>query len=375
MRDRGHEVKVLAGHPHYPEPIWGKPFFPYRETRDGIPVLRLPIWPGRGGPIQRIRKDASFVAILAAAAPFVGTADAIVALSPSFPALLPTMVNARLRRIPWFLWLQDILPDAATSTGLLDETARTVKAARVLERAAYRSAARVVAISETFRHNLNAKGVPDDRVVRIFNPASRSVRSEPRSVASIDHKLVLNMGNVGLSQNLDKIVQAFEASPEIERAGVKLVIAGDGIAGQDVRDSIRTDRVEITGILSQQQLDFYIERAAIGLVTQRPRDHDFNVPSKLMNFMGAGMPVVASVDANSEVARILEESGGGWVTDSSNVEEQLSSALLRALSDTKERERRGAAALEFAQRNFDPALIAERFEKVLVDTLSRTSRR
>jgi hypothetical protein len=30
-----------------------------------------------------------------------------------------------------------------------------------------------------------------------------------------------------------------------------------------------------------------------------------------MNFMGAGVTVLASVDANSEVARILTQSGGG----------------------------------------------------------------
>jgi Glycosyl transferase 4-like domain len=65
------------------------------------------------------------------------------------------------------LWLQDLLPDEATVTGLLDENKPAVKAARRLERATSRSAARVVAISETFRDNLCARGVPHDQVARI----------------------------------------------------------------------------------------------------------------------------------------------------------------------------------------------------------------
>jgi colanic acid biosynthesis glycosyl transferase WcaI len=369
MRDRGHQISVVAAHPHYPEPIWGTRLLPYREVRDGIPVLRLPIWAGRLSLGERLRQEASFVVALIAAAPFLGRPDVIVAVSPSFPALLPAMVSAKARRTPWVLWLQDLLPDAATVTGLLDENKLTVRTARRLERAAYRSAARVVAISESFRDNLRARGVPRDHVVRVFNPASRPVRTEPRDVDLVDGKLALNMGNIGRSQDLATIVRAFEGSPDLERAGARLVMAGDGVAGQEVRATIGTDRVEVTGILTSEQLGRYLERAAIGVVTQRPRDHDFNVPSKLMNFMGAGVPVLASVDANSEVARILTESGGGWLTDSSQVEDQFAPALLEALTNVEERERRGAAALEFAARNFDAPQIAERFEDVLLGAL------
>jgi colanic acid biosynthesis glycosyl transferase WcaI len=369
MRDRGHEISVVSAHPHYPEPKWGTRRLPYRDVRDGIPVLRLPIWPGRQSIGERLRQEASFVGALIAAAPFLGTPDVIVAVSPSFPALLPAMVSAKVRRTPWVLWLQDLLPDGATVTGLLDEDKLAVKAARGLERAAYRSAARVVAISETFRDNLYARGVPRDHVVRIFNPASRPVRTEPRDVGFVDGKLALNMGNIGRSQNLATIVRAFEGSPDLESAGARFVMAGDGVAGEAVRATIGTERVEVTGILTSEELGRYIERAAIGVVTQRPRDHDFNVPSKLMNFMGAGVPVLASVDSNSEVARILSESGGGWLTDSSQVEDQFAPALLEALTNPEERERRGAAALDFARRNFDAARIAERFEDVLLGTL------
>src|SRR5207237_3915715 len=39
LRERGHELEVVAAHPHYPEPRWGTRAVPYREVRDGIQVL------------------------------------------------------------------------------------------------------------------------------------------------------------------------------------------------------------------------------------------------------------------------------------------------------------------------------------------------
>ena len=114
------------------------------------------------------------MASLALAAPFTGRPDVRVAVSPCFPALLPTMVSAKARGIPWALWLQDILPDGAATTGLV-KAGPLLSAARMLEASAYRSASRVIVISEAFRRNLQDKGVPSSKIATIYNPAARSV--------------------------------------------------------------------------------------------------------------------------------------------------------------------------------------------------------
>ena len=82
----------------------------------------------RCGWVERPRpngfvQEAAFTSALAIAAPTLSTPDVVVAVSPSFPALVPAMVNARARRMPWVLWLQDILPAGATATGILEDGA------------------------------------------------------------------------------------------------------------------------------------------------------------------------------------------------------------------------------------------------------------
>ena len=80
---------------------------------------------------------------------------------------------------------------------------------------------------------------------------------------------------------------------------------------------IRTDRVEMPGLLLDE-LENEMEQATIGLVPQRPDVDEFNLPSKLMNLMSGGVPVLASVNPHSEVARIVQESGAGWVVDAAD---------------------------------------------------------
>ena len=159
LREHGHHIDVVAAHPHYPAPIWGSRRRPYREVVDGVPVLRLPLWIGHDSARQRVRQEIAHSAWLGAALPALGRPDVIVAVSPSFPALLPTMIDARTKGVPWTLWLQDILPDGAATTGLI-RSGPLLTALRGLERIAYRSADRIFVISDAFQRNLVEKGVP-----------------------------------------------------------------------------------------------------------------------------------------------------------------------------------------------------------------------
>jgi colanic acid biosynthesis glycosyl transferase WcaI len=368
MAARGHDVEVVAAHPHYPPDVWPQRLRPYREKRDGIRVLRLPLWIGHGTGFQRIREEFTYAVSAAAAAPFARRPDVIVAVSPAFLALAPTMVNAGIRRRPWVLWLQDILPDAAATTGLVG-SGIAVHAARALERAAYRSAARIVVISDTFSENLRRKGVRPGRMTRIYNPATLDFGRTAIPVQS--RARILYMGNMGYSQGLADLVRGFQATDAVRVA--KLVIVGHGELAGEVRDAITSESVSMLGLVDRERLDAELRRASLGLVSQRADIEEFNVPSKLMTLMARGIPVLANVSPRSETARIVSVSGGGWVSDSGqphSFAEVLSMALR-----SNELETRGKNASVFAQTHFDPAVFAERFEKVLADVAGRAQSR
>lgn len=364
MRTMGHEVEVVAAFPHYPDPIWDHPRRPYRERIDGIGVTRLPLWVGRASAAQRIRQELSFAAAQSAAIPFLGTPDVLVAVSPSFPALLPALVNARLRGIPWILWLHDVLPDGATATGLVEDAGAVVRAARRLERLAYREASRIVVLSQAFVRNLEAKGVPSDKIELIYDPATRRPQGEGAVSAGANGGCrLLSMGNIGFSQDLAGLVRAFEADPEAN-PDVELVIAGSGVAAPEVAEQVRTGRVRMTGLLSSDELERELRGATVAVVSQKHGGEEFNIPSKLMNFMSYGLPVLAFVDTESEVARIVGASRGGWIVDNAD-SSGFAQAVRWATASRGEIARRGDAAREYAERNFSVEGFARSFDAVL----------
>lgn len=372
LRELGHEVEVVAAHPHYPEPRWGTRRLPYRELRDGIKVLRLPLWVGRGSTRERYRQELTFMAAQSAAAPFVGSPDVLVSTSPCFPALAPAIVNARTRRLPWVLWLHDLLPDGATATGLIDEAGVVLKLARRLESAAYETADRIVVLSRAFTANLVNKHVPADRIELIYDPATRVPRVPARPGAGSGPLRVLSMGNIGHSQGLTALVAAFEASPEMADTAT-LVITGTGVAADEARAQLHTGRVQMLGVVDDDRLERELAQADVALVTQRYLGSEFNIPSKLMNFMAYGLPVLAAVHPDGEVARLVREAGAGWVVDSSDPD-AFPRELARLHHCRDELARRGAAARRYAQEHFTQAGFAQRFERTLTEVVQARAR-
>ena len=361
LRDRGHHVDVVAAHPHYPEPRWGTRVMPYREVRDGIPVLRLPLWIGRASAAERYRQELTFLAAQSAATPFLSRPDVLVSASPSFPALLPAVVNARARKIPWVLWLHDLLPDGATATGLVDEGGTVINLARRLEREAYSAADRIVVLSRAFTNNLLGKGVPREKVELIYDPATRTPRTLAAPGAGGGPLRILSMGNIGHSQGLTSLVQAFERHPEIN---ARLIITGTGVAADEAHAEIRTDRVEMLGMVEDKRLEHELQQADVAFVSQRFDGSEFNIPSKLMNFMAYRLPVLAAVNPAGEVARIVEESRGGWIVDSSDPD-AFPRNVARLLQARDELAARASDARAFAEARFTQEGFSARFEQTL----------
>ena len=368
LRDRGHHVEVVAAHPHYPEPIWGSRLLPYREVRNDIPVLRLPLWIGRDTAMERYRQELSFMGAQFAALPMLSSPDVLVSASPSFPALFPAIVNARARRTPWVLWLHDILPDGAASSGIVDEGSLVIRASRRLESAAYRHADRIVVLSQAFTDNLTGKGVPEGKIELIYDPATRVPQSEPPFESQAESPRLLSMGNIGYSQGLAPLVAAFECSDALTDTPVRFVITGNGMAAEDTRSEIASDRVEMLGVVDDERLERELQSATIAFVSQQHEGAEFNIPSKIMNFMAYGLPILAAVNPGGEVARIVEQAGAGWMVDSSDPDSfpRKLAEILRAPSEIAAR---GRAAYQYAQRHFTQAGFAERFDDSLSEVI------
>lgn len=381
LLERGWEVDVVANHPHYPDPRWGTRRRPYRQRRGEMSIVRLPLLVGRDTSKQRLMQEASIATSYMAAVPALGPPllpkpDVMVVVSPPFPALAAAVAAGRLRGVPWVYWMHDLLPDGAVSTGLVDEESAVIRASRMLERAVYRECASIAVLSHAFSQNLLAKGVPPEKIELIYDPATRAfpdLDSIERPLAAGDEIRILSMGNIGLTQGLAPLVAAFERSPEMARLNVKLVITGNGVAADDVAAEIRSDRVEYLGLVSDERLERELTSAEIAFVSQSYTGAEFNLPSKLMNFMAYGLPVIAAVNPAGETARLVREAGAGWVADSS-APDLFPQAVVSAVGDAEERRRRAKAARAYAERSFSVDAFGDAFDGLLGQVAGRSRR-
>ena len=65
--------------------------------------------------------------------------------------------------------LQDIFPDSLAGTGLAKKGGLLWKIGRVIENFTYRNADKIIVISEDFKRNIMAKGVPEEKIVVVYN--------------------------------------------------------------------------------------------------------------------------------------------------------------------------------------------------------------
>ena len=133
----GHEVQVLTGFPNYPG---GHAYDGYqvkffqRETMDGIPVLRVPLYPSHDKSVfRRSLNYLSFAASAASIGAALGKpADVMYVYHPPGSIGLPAILISKLRHIPFVYDIQDLWPDTVAATGMVDSRVVLQLLARIM---------------------------------------------------------------------------------------------------------------------------------------------------------------------------------------------------------------------------------------------------
>jgi len=101
----------------------------------------------------------------------------------------------------------------------------------------------------------------------------------------------------------------------------------------------------------------------ICLVTQQHAVSGIVFPSKIVTYLAAGRPIVASVNTDCEVARITRESRAGKVVEAENPE-----ALLAAIHDLRSEDlhKVGQNAREYANLRWSSARVLGNLEQSLM---------
>ena len=229
-----------------------------------------------------------------------------------------------LKRKPTIYNVQDIFPDSLVGTGLTHEGSLIWKIGRMVEKITYRYADKIIVISEDFKKNIMAKGVPEDKIVVIYNWVDQNkVVDVPREenklfdVYGLDRSkfYITYNGNIGLTQNMDMLLDVAKELQE-EYEDIHFVLVGHGAYLDEVKRKVADQQLENVHLLPFQPYEDISHVFSLGdasLVISKPGVGANSVPSKTWSIMSASRPVLANFDEN-ELKTIIENNHCGIFT-------------------------------------------------------------
>ena len=377
---RGHRLHVVTSLPWYRhhaiEPGWEGRLVRHEDTPWGRLTRVHPFPTDKGNIPARALAFGGFTALAAVA----GLAsrfrpDAVLAMSPPLTLGAAGWLVAKRHRVPFVFNIQDVFPDVAVEVGAITDR-RVIAVASWLERETYLRADAVTVLSDDLADNVAAKiagrrGVAGRREkVRVIPNFIDTdwIRPGPKENAyRREHGLegktvVMYAGNVGFSQSLDLVLAA--ATHLAHDPQVAFVINGGGSARPVLeRAAAGLPNVRFVDMAPKARLPEVAAAADIHVVPLRTGLARSSVPSKLYTILAAGRPVVASVDAGTEVARTVEAAGAGLAVPPDDPE-AFTKAVERLIGAPEEAEAMGAAGRRFVEGWASPAAVAESYERL-----------
>ncbi len=248
------------------------------------------------------------------------------ASTPPIQGMLSALTAKRLskkygRHVPFVFNLQDIFPDSLVNASMTHKGSLLWKIGRKIEDYTYRSADRIIVISEGFKKNIMEKGVPEEKIVIVPNWVNtESVHPVAREDNILFDRYGLDKskfyicysGNIGHSQNIGLLVDV-ASRLEKELPEARFVLLGEGAAKEELEKSVSEKGLKNMILLPYQpyeEISHVFSLGDAGLIISKPGIGGSSVPSKTWSIMAAERPVLASFD-EGELTELISGEGCG----------------------------------------------------------------
>lgn len=269
--------------------------------------------------------------------------DVIIGSSPHPFAALAAWRQARRFKVPFWLELRDLWPQALVDMGGFGESHPAVRAMRLLERFLYRKAAKIIILAEGSRDYLVAMGVPEEKIFFLPNgvrlsdfpalgggarqarggggddagdegAAGKEQRAQARQRYGMEGFTVVYTGAHGPANALETVLGAAQVLREGNHHDICFLLVGDGPAKADLRrvaGDRRLENVRFLDPVPKAEIPDLLAAADAAVITLRDVSaFAYAVsPNKLFDYLAAGRPVLAAIPG--AMAEMVARAGAG----------------------------------------------------------------
>jgi glycosyltransferase involved in cell wall biosynthesis len=386
--DAGHQVTVLTGFPNHPSGVLPPGYrrrwlrLVWCERIAGIQVVRAWLLPfANRRACRRILNFVSFWLSSSFVGSFLPQPDVVIATSPQLLVGLAGWWLGKVKRAPFLFEVRDLWPESLVAVGAFRKQSLVYRLTERVARFLYRRSDHIVVVAPAYRDYLVAKwGIAKERISVVengvqtatFSPGDKSaIRKELR----LEEKFVVSyIGTIGMAHGLATLMEtAQQASASL--SNVVFLLVGDGAEKKNLQRQAGErglTNVVFVGQKPRELIPDYIRASDACLVLLRKQDiFKTVIPTKLLEFMACGRPVILGVEGQAR--EIVDTAGAGLCIEPENAAE-LAAAIHRLHADSELRKMLGLNGRQCAADRFSREQMAAKYMDIL-DFARRRNRR
>lgn len=226
----------------------------------------------------------------------------------------------------------------------------------------------VISITDDFNDIFRQWGIPGSKLSVISNwapvnelPVQPKCNPWSKQLGICDAVNIIYSGTLGLKHNPQLIIKAAEKLALNNK--VRFIIISNGIGAEMIKQE--SGRLGLTNIIvldfqEYETLPMILGSADILISILEKDAAQYSVPSKVLTYLCSQRPIVLSVDKANLSAKILQAANGGICIQCGD-EAGFITALCDLINNTDLRTQYALNGREYAERNFDIKLIANKF--------------
>ena len=260
----------------------------------------------------------------------------LIASTPPTQGFMAALVK-KFTNVPIVYNLQDIFPDSLVGAGMAKRGGLLWKIGRVVENLTYRNADKIIVISDDFKKNIMAKGVPEEKIVVVYNwvdenavvPVEKDANPLYEELGIDREKFsVVYAGNFGHAQNIDVTIAAAERLKDVE--DIQFLMFGTGGLVEDYKKIAHEKGLENMFFFPLQPVEKVSQVYSLGnlgVVACKKGLGKGAFPSKTWSIMSAGTPVIANYDEDTDLERLIKDNALG-VFSAADDSEQMAERIM-----------------------------------------------
>ena len=360
------EVDVITGYPQRNQFKISKEELKHFDKNSKLNILRIALIKESDSALPRILNAFCMGAFIFAKSIFNKYDIVICTTTPPVITAFFSAIAANIFNSRFIYYCMDINPEIGILTGILSNPI-VIKTMFILDKWTCSQASPIIVHSESMKHSImkrfrNKKKL-NFRIINSFATQDLNCENNISEKSQQSTLKIIYAGNMGRFQGLENVIQAFSL---IKNEDVELTLLGDGILKSKLIKLSKklNSKVRFINQIDHKSAKNVIKEADIGLVPLSENLYKYAYPSKTMTYLEQGLPIIALIEEESDLAKIINNKKFGFVVSIKD-HEKLVNLIKKLIGDQSWKQSYKEAAINAYRENFSPEIILKKWADVI----------